>query len=141
MFLILVSKYPLREHDTHLSPVRLESYPNLKYLTYESYAKDFVLHYATRQLGSITSTCTLTQVTLDIGLDCRYHLDRHLCRELDDILMRERFKSLQNIILHRAISPELFPKLNAAGRLKILKKSASIDPPAKVYVWVALVVL
>ena len=44
-------------------------FPNLKYITYGSLGRDFVLRHAVRQLGNVTSTCGLIQIEFDIRLD------------------------------------------------------------------------
>ena len=114
---------------SYISIVELGSFPNLKYLTYGSYVKDAVLPYAIRQLGAITSRSNLIQVDFDLSLDYKNKPDEELCKTLDDLLTGPTFPSLQIVGLRRTIHPELFPQLNAAGRLMVLDQSFWLDPP------------
>ena len=109
--------------------VKLGSFTNLKYLTYRSSGKDFVLPCAVRQIEALSSTCDITRVCFDIKVDHEHQLDQDICRMLDSILAGEKFPSLQNVGLHGSIPPELFPMLNEAKRLFILEESSWIGLP------------
>lgn len=123
-------------HDLHsyLSVVQLDSFPNLKYLRYGSTLYDVVLPYTIRQLGAVTSPCGVIHLTLDLNLH-RNRPDPHLCSILDGLLTGDRFPCLQSVKLHRLIAPELFPKLNKAGRIEVLGSSLWIYPTDSGSIW------
>ena len=60
--------------------VELDSFSNLKYLTYGTRTKDTVLPYAIRQLGAITSKSNLTQINFDLSLDHKNQPDEETDR-------------------------------------------------------------
>ena len=88
-----------------------------------------MLPYAIGQLGAITSRSSLIQVDFDLSLNHKNKPDEELCKTLDDLLTGPTFPSLQIVGLRRTIHPELFPQLNAAGRLMVLDQSFWLDPP------------
>ena len=104
-------------------------FPNLKYLTYGTATKDVVLPYAIRQLGAITSKYNLIRVDFDMRLDHKNQPDAELCKKLDDLLMGGKFSWVLSVRLRKTIPPKLFPQLNAAGRVRILRWSFWKDPP------------
>ena len=127
-FLTSVSTYFPSFHSAHMrSQVKLDSFTNIKYLTYGSYSEDTVLPYAIRQLGAIASTCNLTRVTFDISLDDKQQPNQVLWSVLDGLLAGDRFPSLKQVELRRTISHELLPKLHKAGRLRVLGRSFWMD--------------
>ena len=107
----------------------MQSFQNLNYLTYGTSTKDVVLPYAIRQLEAITSKSNLTQIHFDLSLDHKNQPDEELCKTLDDLLIGSKFPSLEWVGLRRNIPHELFPQLNAAGRLWVLPESFWNDPP------------
>lgn len=103
-----------------MSPVKLDSFRHLKYLTFGSFERDFVLPYAIRQFELITTKCNVTQITFDINVeDTEHQLNADVCRTLDDILTGKKFPSLKAVYLHRKIPFLFFPKLSRAGLLKV----------------------
>lgn len=104
--------------------VQLDSFPRLKYLTYGSCVKDFVLPYATRQLLAISSKSNLVQVTFDLRIDkTEGQLDTNMYRGIDNILSGEKFPVLKSVYLHMTIPFLLFPRLCKIGLLRALAKS------------------
>ena len=116
-------------HCSYISIVELDSFPNLKYLTYGTATKDVVLPYAIWQLGAITSKSNLIWVDFDMGLDHKNQPDAELCEKLDDLLIGGKFPWLRSVRLRRTISPKLFPRLDAAWQLEVLDQSFWLDPP------------
>ena len=117
-----ISKYILfiPELCSYESLVRLDWLPKLRYLTYGSPGKGFVLPYAVRQLGA-TTTHQLIKVTFDIVLgNTEKQLDAALCGSIDDLLSGNKFPSLENVFLHRSVPVILFPKLSNTGLLQTL---------------------
>ena len=105
---------------SYASLVRLDWLPKLRYLTYGSPGKGFVLPYAVRQLGA-TTTHQLIKVTFDIVLgNTERQLDAALCGSIDDLLSGDNFPSLENVFLHRSVPAILFPKLSNTGLLQTL---------------------
>ena len=115
---------------THIS-VELDAFPNLKYLTYGSPGKDFMIPYAVRQLDLFRSTCSLIEVSFDISLGHGNQLDQGMCGILDTLLTGDRFPSLQRVGLHGTITPELFPELKKTGRLFTLVSTFWTAGPVK----------
>ena len=103
--------------------VELDAFPNLKYLTYGSPGKDFMIPYAVRQLDSVQSTRGLIEVSFDISLGHGNQPDQGMCGILDRLLTGDKFPSLQRAGIHRTITPELFPLLQKAQRLFVRKDS------------------
>ena len=62
-------------------------------------------------------------------MDHKNQPDEELCKTLDDLLIGSKFPSLEWVGLRRTIPPELFPQLNAAGRLWVLPGTFWKDPP------------
>ena len=120
--LISVSTFSLfRKPCSYPSLVRLDWLPKLRYLTYGSPEKGFVLPYAARQLGKIARH-ELVTVAFDIRLDSHEsQLDAGLCGSIDDLLSGGKFPSLENVFLHRSVAAILFPKLCKNGLLQTLR--------------------
>ena len=117
-----ISQYILfiPELCSYASLVRLDWLPKLRYLTYGSPGKGFVLPYAVRQLGA-TTTHQLIKVTFDIVLgNTEKQLDAALCGSIDDLLSGNKFPSLENVLLHRSVPVIPFPKLSNMGLLQTL---------------------
>ena len=62
-------------------------------------------------------------------MDHKNQPDGELCTTLDNLLTGGTFPSLRKVGLRRNIPHELFPQLNAAGRLVVLDWSFWKDPP------------
>ena len=126
----MVSEHYLDRNMAHTYPlVELDAFPNLKYLTYGSPGKDFVIPYAVHQLDSVRSTCGLIEVSFDISLGHGNQPDQGMCGILDRLLTGDKFPSLQRVGLHRTITPELFPELQKAQKLFVLNESFWRDMP------------
>ena len=105
--------------------VELDSFPNLKCLTYGTYVRDFVLPYAIRQLEAVASKCGIVQVTFDMRIDTTNdQLEADRCRAIDNLSSGEKFPFLKSVYLHRTIAFLFFPRLCSAGLLKVLATSA-----------------
>ena len=122
-----------------MSSVRLDSFPNLKYLTYGSSCEFSLITCATQQLGAMTRKCNLIQISFDISLD---HLERghgrDVFKQLDNLLSGDGFSSLQDVKLHKTISCYLFPKLHLASKLKPLETGFWDNCPLSVQRYVLL---
>ena len=94
---------------------------NLKYLTYASQSKDFVLCHAVHQLGEVASLCGLVEVQFDIILEGdEEELDQGLCGKVDKLLIGNKFPSLSGVFLHRTIPVKLFPELEKRGLIRVI---------------------
>lgn len=114
------------ELHSYMLPVKIDLFPRLGSLTYGCYGRDTILPYAVRQLETITSTCDLTSVYLDLSSNW---LDRDLARRLDTLLVGPRFPYLCTVVLQETVSFDLFPELEYEGRLMVLEESFWKDPP------------
>ena len=120
---------------SYVQVVQLSQFRNLSVLTYSSNGKGYILPYAVRQLQSTSWNTCITKIVFDICLDPNErHLDRDLCRALDNVLREDRFSVLGAVLLHSSISFLFFPRLNNARMLGVLPRSRWIDLPVQRYV-------
>ena len=122
------------KYDFHSSAnlVRLDSFPNLQYLTYGSSGKISALWYAAEQLKEVSSLCNLFAVAFDTRVaEGEDGLVNVVFTEIDELLCGDNLPSLQAVLVHETIPFDLLPRLRAAGRLKMLNESSWKSSPVQ----------